>query len=154
MQNIIISFIFISLLLASNCATATATGKSTIGSTKSHNNGKNCLDCHKTGGDAEAISEGGVFSVAGSVYNTDKTSANINGYIYLYTQANGQGELKYTIEVDALGNFYTTDSLSLSGLYPAHKNKAGNIMYMSTTITEGACNACHNGSGTPRIYNQ
>ena len=45
---------------------------------------------------------GSAFDVAGSVYTANKASQNPNGKIFLYTEPNGQGTLKYTIDVDGL----------------------------------------------------
>ena len=142
---IIIIFFFIT-----NCANYN--NSSTINGKKSHNNGQNCLSCHSIGRDAEAVIEGGVFKVAGSVYNADKQSINASGYIYFYTQPNGQGDLKNTVEVDTKGNFYTTNNIAFKNLYPAHKSKMGNILYMSTPASDGSCNACH-GVSTDKIWN-
>jgi len=106
-------------------------------SKSSHNSGMNCMECHKEGGTGE-----GVFKVAGTVY--DK-----NGQIYpgttvkLYTGPNGSGELKYTLEVDKSGNFYTTENIDFGqGLYPAVEGRGG-VKYMPTSASSGACNSCH-----------
>jgi len=122
---------------------------SKIGDDESHHNGENCMNCHTTGGKGE-----GWFNIAGSIYKTDKKSVNPNGKIYLYTLPNGQGSLKYTIEVDALGNFYTTENINFeTGLYPVHVNNTGNLKYMQSSIISGQCQSCHNVS-TDKIWNE
>jgi len=110
---------------------------STHGETISHNQGQVCQNCHKNGGSGK-----GVFTVAGSVYENDLTTLYPDTTIHLYTQANGQGTLVASIEVDGLGNFYTTESINLSGgLYPAVTSDNG-TNYMSLTDL-GTCNSCH-----------
>lgn len=121
---------------------------SKIGDNESHNNGRNCMDCHKTGGEGE-----GWFQVAGSVYKSDKLSHNPDGKIYLYSDPDGKGTLKYTIEVDGEGNFYTTKSINFEGgLYPVHENTNGVKKFMQSPILSGQCQSCHNVS-TDRIWN-
>jgi hypothetical protein len=115
---------------------------------ESHNNGLNCMNCHKTGGKGE-----GWFNIAGSVYKSDNTTPNGNGKVYLYTDPDGQGTLKYTLEVDALGNFFTTETANFEGgLYPVHENTQGVKKYMQTPIITGQCQSCHNVT-TPKIWN-
>lgn len=119
------------------------------GEDESHNNGRNCMDCHQTGGEGE-----GWFEAAGSVYKSDKASENPNGTIYLYTEPDGKGTLKYRIEVDAKGNFYTTESIDFAGgLYPVHENTNGKKQYMQAPIVSGQCQSCHNVS-TDKIWNE
>jgi hypothetical protein len=56
------------------------------------------------------------------------------------------------MKVDAKGNFYTSGSVVLtSGLYPAVTG-ATSTKYMSSSITTGACNSCHTGTSTARIW--
>ena len=87
---------------------------SSNGSNNSHHTGQDCMNCHKQSGSGE-----GWFVVAGSVYNSLKTIAYPNPTVKLYTGPNGTGTLKYTIQGDALGNFFTTASIDFgSGLYP------------------------------------
>lgn len=145
-------FILASLTISS-CSHYDAEKKETKisvnGDDESHNNGRNCMDCHKTGGEGE-----GWFQVAGSVYKSDKQSHNPNGKIYLYTDPDGKGTLKYTIEVDALGNFYTTRDIKFDGgLYPVHENTNGIKKFMQSPIISGQCQSCHNVS-TDKIWNE
>lgn len=117
------------------------------GDDDSHNNGQNCMNCHKNGGPGE-----GWFNAAGSVYNAAFTAPQSNGNVKLYTGPNATGTLKYTIEVDDKGNFYTTESIDLSGgLYPTVTSATGNSQHMGTALTTAACNSCHNAS-TNKIW--
>jgi hypothetical protein len=106
---------------------------------ESHNNGLDCMTCHKPGGAGE-----GQFSVAGSVYDLTKTNDYPNAKIQLFTGPNGTGDLVKTIEVDGLGNFYTTEIIDLSvGLYPLVEGSSGNQQSMQSATTNGKCNSCH-----------
>lgn len=109
--------------------------------TESHNNGQNCMNCHKSGGQGE-----GHFNVAGSVYDSLLVAHKPNGTIKLYTGPDGTGALKYTIEVDGKGNFYTTDAIDFGsgGLYPSIVGTSGQQRFMSSATVTGACNSCHN----------
>lgn len=123
--------------------------KSSVGDDNSHNNGKNCMRCHSVGGEGP-----GWFTAAGSVYKSDKASRNPNGKIFLYTDPDGKGTLKYTIEVDGKGNFYTTETINFTGgLYPVHQQNNGNKKYMQSPIISGECNSCHNVT-TDKIWNE
>ena len=88
---------------------------STHNDTNSHRVGEDCISCHASG-------ETGIgwFTASGTVYKSDKTTAYPNGTVKLYSAANQGGTLVKSIQVDGLGNFYTTESISFSsGLYPA-----------------------------------
>ncbi len=114
---------------------------STYNSMQSHNSGQNCVTCHKSGGTGESI-----FKVAGTVY--DSTLANVfpNSTVKLYTQPMGGGTLKYTIQVDGKGNFYSTNTIDFSTpLYPAVEGNS-TTKYMGSSISTGACYSCHNNS--------
>ncbi|HEY3389006.1 MAG TPA: hypothetical protein VGK38_05505 [Prolixibacteraceae bacterium] len=119
---------------------------SSHGANDSHNMGQNCMGCHSQGG-----SGSGWFVVAGTVYNSAKTITYPNATVKLYTGANGTGTLKYTIQGDAKGNFYTTENIDFgSGLYPSVQGSTG-TQNMSTAITMGQCNSCH-GVSTDKIW--
>lgn len=121
------------------------TNISSTGGNKSHNMGENCMNCHKSGGKGE-----GWFNIAGTAYKTDASSTYANVTVKLYTGPNATGTLKYTINGDAKGNFYTTEAIDFgSGLYPVVSG-TGNASFMSSAITSGACNNCH-GNSTGRI---
>jgi hypothetical protein len=118
-------------------------------SSASHNNGQNCMNCHKSGGQGGGE---GWFVVAGSVFMPDKISLNANGNILLYSGANGSGTLVATIQVDGKGNFYTTDAIDFgNGLYPAIQGATGSLQYMGQVTRTGACNGCH-GVSTDRLW--
>ena len=112
---------------------------------KSHNFGNNCMQCHQSGGEGE-----GCFNVAGSVKNNLLTAPATSGQVEFYTLPNGGGTLKYTVQIDSKGNFYTTEAMSVTGLYPAIKNANGTI-YMGSALSTGACNSCH-GNSTGSLY--
>lgn len=136
----------------SGTGTGTGTGTITLsgsatGSNSSHNMGQNCMNCHFGGGSGQ-----GVWKVAGTVYKPNLTTINPNTVVKLYTGPNGTGTLKYILNVNAKGNFYTSQTVSFTGgLYPAVTNGT-DTNYMSSSITVGACNSCHNNSTTDRIW--
>lgn len=114
----------------------------------SHNSGHACLNCHDVSSSNEYK-----FRIAGTVYNLTETAVYPNATIYLYTSANAGGSLVATVEVDALGNFYTTQSIDWgnSGLYPVVESSQG-TRFMSTPTSNGNCNGCHTGNSVSRIY--
>ena len=121
-------------------------GSSVVGSNRSHNMGQDCINCHKPGG-----GEAPTWRVAGTVYNEVGTLTNPNSTVKLFTGPNGTGTLKYNLNVDAKGNFYSDTADFTGGLYPvATGNTSTN--YMSSSITTGACNSCHTGTSTGRIW--
>lgn len=111
---------------------------SIAGDDDSHNQGQNCMQCHKNGGEGE-----GCFVVAGTVYDSLQTSTVQSGLIEFYTEPNGGGQKMKTIEIDSKGNFFTTDQFTFEGLYPVVTSPTGNKQYMGTTLTSGQCNSCH-----------
>jgi cytochrome c553 len=115
------------------------TNISQAGETKSHNMGKNCFDCHKSGGSGK-----GWFTIAGTVYDSTQSSTYANAVVKLYTQQNGAGTLKATVYGDGNGNFFTTEAYDLSaGVYPSVMGTGGAVKYMMSSVTTGACNSCH-----------
>ena len=120
---------------------------STTNGSRSHNMGQNCMNCHKSGGQGD-----GWFTAAGTMYKPDLVTLQPNTTVYLYSGANGSGNLVATLNVDAKGNFFTTDAIDFSsGLYPAAKGPSGTMHYMSQVTRTGACNCCHNGSTTDHV---
>lgn len=116
---------------------------------KSHNLGENCMNCHKSG--TEAANEGGVFTIAGSVYDTSLTKAYTDATVNMYTGPGGTGILKYSIPVDKKGNFYATGGVSFgTGLYPSVQGVTS-VHHMGSPVMTGACNSCHNVS-TGKIW--
>jgi hypothetical protein len=132
------------------CITACSNDETNISEnniSESHNMGKNCMECHNTGGSGD-----GIFKTAGTVYDYNKTNPNPNGQIQLYNQAGGAGQLIATIKVDSKGNFYTTSNIDFTGgLYPVVISSKGNKKYMSDPTFKGECNSCHNNSD-PKIW--
>lgn len=95
-------------------------------------NGQNCMNCHYTEGRGE-----GWFTLAGTT-----TDNNSTGLVRLYDGVN-PGTVA-TIEVDAAGNFYTTETIDFTtGLYVSITNDAGVEKFMSAKIYTGQCNLCH-----------
>ena len=119
---------------------------STFNSDESHKSGQNCMDCHVSGNSGE-----GWFTVAGTVYDSTLNSTYPNVLVELYTGPNSSGTLITTIEVDALGNFYTTESVDLTkGLYASVVGDSESTT-MAGAITNGKCNQCH-GVSTDKIW--
>jgi hypothetical protein len=121
------------------------------GTSESHTDeraGQNCMNCHYQGNNPY------VYQVAGTVYQLDNLSIPYpNATIYFYTGPIGTGVLVGSMEVDANGNFFTTEAVDFSlGVYPAIVNTQGELpIYMSNFITHGECNTCH-GTRTSPIY--
>jgi hypothetical protein len=152
-QLMILAFVSVSVMTLNSCSKNDedeSSGEvkiSETGGDESHNSGQNCMNCHKSGGNAE-----GIFTVAGTVYNNQLTSINPNAVIRLYTLPGGGGTLRGTVYADSKGNFFTTAGIDFSGgLYPSVTGTSGNVAYMASSTTQGACNACH-GSSTARIF--
>ena len=118
---------------------------SSTGSSKSHNKGQNCMQCHTASGEGE-----GCFNVAGTLYKADLQNAQNGGTVELYTAPNGQGTLKYTIAIDNKGNFYSTAKIDYAGLYPKVTSPSGASIYMNSALSSGACNSCH-GPSTSKL---
>ena len=105
----------------------------------SHNAGKNCMSCHTSG------SGHGAWTVAGTVYNSSKSSVYSNATVKLTSGTNGTGTVTVSITGDASGNFYTSSGVSFGGgLYPSVTGTSGNTQYMPAPVTTGQCNSCHN----------
>lgn len=115
--------------------------------TESHKAREDCTQCHRSGGEGP-----GIFTVAGSVYKEDLASALPNVTVELFSALEGATGLVYSIEVDAKGNFYTTDPLDLSSGYDTWVIGTDQLKYtMEAEITSGSCNSCH-GSSVDRIW--
>ena len=113
---------------------------------ESHKMGQNCMTCHKSGGEGE-----GWFNLAGTVYDSEKTLTYPNTTVKLYDTPNGGGSLIGTIEVDGLGNFYTTDNIDFeNGLYVSVTGD-NTTEHMINPVITGQCNSCH-GTSTDRIW--
>lgn len=149
-QKIIALFAFMLMLITMQSCTEDeydSITDSTSGSSASHNMGQNCMNCHKPGG-----GEAPAWNLAGTVYNEALTATNSNATVKLYTGPDGTGTLKYTIQVDKKGNFYTTSAIDFTGgLFPSVIG-ATSTYSMSTPITSGACNSCHDGVSRSRVW--
>jgi cytochrome c553 len=103
----------------------------------SHNAGKNCLSCHKSGGEGE-----GIFTVGGTVYNS--SGSGMSGVtVELFDNADRTGSPVASLTSDGSGNFHTTSKITFGiGLY-ATLTSGSKSASMSSAITTGACNSCH-----------
>ncbi len=119
---------------------------SVYGGTESHNTGQSCMACHVQGGSGE-----GWFNVAGTVYDSLKTNPYPNATIKLFTEPGGAGTLAYTIQVDALGNFYTTESIEFGGGLYVSTQGSQSTKHMQSIVTNGDCNSCH-GNSVDKIW--
>lgn len=121
---------------------------STYNSSESHNAGQNCMNCHTSGGEGE-----GRFVVAGTVYDSQKTNTYPNATVRFYSGPDGTGDLVATLQVDNLGNFYSTEAINFgSGLFVSVQGET-QTRYMPTSLTTGACNSCH-GNNVGRIWTE
>jgi len=143
MKNLVLIFFSAAVIFMVSCEKEGACDEfkvSIANDDDSHNFGNNCLQCHQANGGGE-----GCFSVAGSVRNALLTGPQTSGKIAFYTEPNGGGTLKYMVNIDAKGNFYSSQSESVVGLYPAVTNGSGTL-FMSSPLSTGACNSCHESS--------
>ncbi|MBI3135162.1 MAG: hypothetical protein HYZ14_10860 [Bacteroidetes bacterium] len=132
------SALLLSATLFSACEDSFERKASSHNSQGSHNVGMDCMSCHQNGGEGEFS-----FGVAGTAYQKDTAVPYPNTSIELYTGVHGTGRLKYKLEGDAYGNFYTTKNIHFGdGLYAAISGN-GTKTYMTDPITTGSCNACH-----------
>ena len=112
----------------------------------SHNAGKDCQSCHQKGGNGK-----GWFTVSGTVYDTTIVQVFPNSTVRLYEFLDISGVLVATIEVDSLGNFYSTQKVDYkNGLHVEVEGKAITAK-MGSLIHSGSCNKCH-GVTTNRIW--
>jgi hypothetical protein len=106
---------------------------------KSHNTGKNCMNCHKSGGHGN-----GWFTVAGTLYKEADGERYPNAQVNLCTAPDSTGQIIKSIRSDAKGNFYTTDCVNFgAGLYVVVTGVNGKKTYMGSAVTSGKCNDCH-----------
>tara|TARA_B110000305_G_C19192956_1_gene517480 strand:- start:248 stop:685 length:438 start_codon:yes stop_codon:yes gene_type:complete len=99
---------------------------------ESHHYGENCMNCHYSAGRSE-----GVFTVGGSVSGNFK-----NATMEFYKD--GIVKAVHKVEVDKLGNAYTTEDIDFSeGLSVGVRNRNGKIEFMDDKIFNGQCNLCH-----------
>ena len=140
------SFLFISCERegSGNC---TETNISTA-NRSSHNRGEDCTKCHSSGNDGN-----GCFSICGSAFKSDKITPIQNAVMVLFTRENDLPKGKITnvskpIPFDKSGNFYTTETISFAGKYPAIISN-GDTSIMGDALTSSAsCNKCHANNGS------
>lgn len=121
---------------------------SSYNASKSHKTGENCMNCHISNGGGD-----GIFSVAGTVYNENLSSPLPNSTVRLYSTPDGDSDPLHVIEVDAKGNFYTTENIDFGdGLYASVQGPKS-MIFMESAITNGSCNSCH-GISTERIWSK
>jgi hypothetical protein len=138
-------FLFLTFVMLS-CEDENETKISTYNDDESHNAGQNCMNCHTPGGEGE-----GWFEVAGTVYDSTLTNTYPNATVKFYSGPNGTGTLHYTLQVDALGNFYSTEDFNFAnGLYVAVQGDL-QTNHMLSSVNSGQCNSCH-GVETERIW--
>ncbi|HMK05439.1 MAG TPA: hypothetical protein VK489_14660 [Ferruginibacter sp.] len=108
----------------------------------SHFFGLNCQSCHVKGRKGS-----GCFTVAGSVFDEDRSKIYKNPVVKLYTQPRGGGKLVATLTGDKLGNFFTTKEIDFGGgLFATLVGTPGvkePIKHMLRPIFTGDCNNCH-----------
>lgn len=116
--------------------------------TRSHNMGQNCFNCHKKDGSGK-----GIFTIAGTVYDSAGMVPRPNGWIKFFTHPNGQGDLVKNLQVDAYGNFFTTEIVNITmGVYAVAISEDSTALYMPEPNVSGQCNNCHNGIDVPRVW--
>ena len=150
MKNQIAFILFVLLFVLGACEKEEGENEYLVSenfSEESHNTGQDCMSCHVPGGNAD-----GWFTVAGSVYDPQLEEPVANGVIELTTEPQSAGSIIASIEIDAKGNFYTTEPIIIvDGLYATVESQEGNKEYMLTQVTNGSCNSCH-GESTDRIW--
>jgi len=112
----------------------------------SHNGGQNCVQtgCHDSNSNIE-------FSYAGTVYEFDSVSGTPNVPIpnsdihFVSDTLNPSTSIDKTIQVDASGNFYTTENITLN--YPTQvpcmvPSGTSNYYCMPHTVSNVAGNSC------------
>jgi len=120
-------------------------GSSSLGRT-SHNVGQDCRSCHHPDGAGEVC-----WNIGGTIYASNGSEPTAGAQFRLFTKPLGKGDLKLQLQGDALGNIYTSESITFgSGLFQAIINAAGDTAFMNQAISDGACNRCH-GNTTGRI---
>ena len=104
---------------------------------ESHYNGHDCMNCHYRVGEGE-----GWFTLAGTAVDNFRNST-----VILSTGPKATGTIVKNIEVDLLGNFYTTEPIDYGdGLYVAVESQNGEMEEMDGKIYSGSCNTCHDGN--------
>ncbi|MCP4147581.1 MAG: hypothetical protein GY757_07515 [bacterium] len=147
--TIILSILVVgTVLMISACkksGDSSAVLNSRNGDTASHKEGRDCMECHRSGGSGK-----GVFTVAGTVYDSGQSNVNPNGMVSIYSEDNGGGTLLKSVGVDGKGNFYSTEAVDLSnGVFTRVTSSSDVRKDMMSSLTNGACNSCHGNSIDP-----
>ncbi|MEI7595415.1 MAG: hypothetical protein WCK02_06675 [Bacteroidota bacterium] len=126
------------VVLASSCERENEARSSESGE-DSHNTGVDCMICHKKDGNGK-----GIFTVAGTVYDSIQKNIVTGATVRLYSGANATGTLLATIPNDQSGNFYISNTIDFTkDVYVSVKSRSGNIKEMNGKIKTGACTSCH-----------
>ncbi len=120
---------------------------SATGEARSHNMGLNCMGCHQPHGPGR-----GLYTAAGTVHGPDGMPEP-GGTIELRTGPQGGGDLVLSLEVDANGNFFTTETLPFpeEALFPFVRAADGGTTFMPFPTISGACNVCHAGDDRVQV---
>jgi hypothetical protein len=116
-------------------------------SSKSHNVGQNCMQCHQARGGGR-----GIYTLAGSIFKMDGTPAS-NAKVTLYADG-AKTQALASVDADALGNFYTTSTLPFpnQALFVKIESADGQkSKSMPFPTLSGACNVCHTGGGKLKL---
>ena len=155
MKIILLTLVVSSLLLVS--CTRSGAGKCTetnvsTASRSSHNRGLDCATCHRSGQSGR-----GCFTVCGSSFQKDTVTPMQNAVMVLFSKdENGIiiGASK-PIPLDKSGNFYTTESTSFAGKYPAIIQNGDTSIMLEPLTNNASCNKCHATNGYQKpIYSQ
>jgi hypothetical protein len=89
--------------------------------------------------------------VAGTVYQADGTAPFRGATVRLTSGADGTGTVILSVLTDASGNFFTAQALSFdTGLFTDVSGTGATRRAMSSTVSSGACNSCHDASNRIR----
>ena len=128
-------------IIASNCDLNKNNSNSimsTYGSIDSHRAGEDCMECHKSGGDA-----GIVFSIAGTIYHTNSNIVFSNTSVTLFDDIDVNNIPLEIFEVDGKGNFYSNIPIDWQNGLFVSVSIANQVKRMNGTIFDGSCNHCH-----------
>ncbi|MCJ8312395.1 MAG: hypothetical protein HRU38_09320 [Saccharospirillaceae bacterium] len=148
-RSILITVSVLSCLVFQSCEPQGNTKQkhSTFGDDESHKMGQDCMNCHNPTGEGE-----GSFTIAGTVYQGALSDiVQPNALVKLYSETGSQGSIIAELEVDGLGNFYTTKEIDLSAHVFPQLSKSDNSQAMITSTNKGNCNSCH-GVTTDKIW--
>lgn len=92
--------------MRANTASVKVVGPAPTDRPRSHNVGENCMSCHHPDGEGH-----GCWQIGGTVYYSDHHTTLSNAKLLLFTLPRGQGTFVRSIDVDGLGNVYTSDKI-------------------------------------------